>query len=97
MVKTDITRKEFLGLNMQPEPTSEIKSISNLPKITSVILTKEFELLPNTSEVFELEFAFYEHKFLTKDEIIHRGAFFKSVDGILTYHYIICSNKRSIL
>ncbi|MEW6618257.1 MAG: class I SAM-dependent methyltransferase [bacterium] len=97
MVETDITRKEILGLNMQPEPTSEIKSISNLPKITSVILTKEFELLPNTSEVFELEFAFYEHRFLTKDEIIHRGAFFKSVDGIPTYHYIICSNNSPLV
>jgi hypothetical protein len=37
-----------------------INSMSNLPKITSSILPKEYELLPNTSEVFELEFSFYE-------------------------------------
>jgi len=77
--------------------TSGINSIVNLPKITSFLFPKEFELLPNTSEVFELEFAFYEYKFLTKDEIIRRGAFFKSVDGIPTYHYIICSNNNPLL
>jgi DNA modification methylase len=82
---------------MQIESTQEIKSISDLPKITSFILPKEFEVLPNASDVFELEFAFYEHKFLTKDEIIRRGAFFKSVDGIHTYHYIICSNNSALV
>jgi DNA modification methylase len=74
----------------------EVNKITDLPKITSFLLPKEYELLPNTSEVFELEFSFYEYKFLTKDEIIKRGAFFKSVDGISTYHYIICSNNSPL-
>jgi len=82
---------------MQIESTKKINSISDLPKITSLVLPKEFELLPKTSEVFELEFAFYEYKFLTKDEIIRKGAFFKSVDEIPTYHYIICSNHSSLI
>jgi len=82
---------------MQVKPIQEINSISDLPKITSLILPKEFELFPNTSEVFELEFSFYEYKFLTKDEIIKRGAFFKSVDGIPTYHCIICSNNSPLI
>ena len=82
---------------MQIESTKKINSISDLPKITSLVLPKEFELLPKTSEVFELEFAFYEYKFLTKDEIIRKGAFFKSVDEIPTYHYIICSNNSSLI
>jgi len=64
---------------MQIESTKKINSISDLPKITSLVLPKEFELLPKTSEVFELEFAFYEYKFLTKDEIIRKGAFFKAL------------------
>jgi len=83
--------------NMQKQPTPKINSIMDLPKITSFLLPKEFELLPNTSEVFELEFAFYEHKFLTKDEIIRRGAFFKSVDGVPTHHYLICSNNSPLI
>ena len=97
MTETNINTKGAFSLNMQIASTQEINSISNLPKITSFILPKEFELLPNASEVFELEFAFYEYKFLTSDEIIRRGAFFKSVDGIPTYHYIICSNNSPLV
>lgn len=97
MTETNINMKGFSGLNMQNESIIEINSTPNLPKITSFILPKEFDLLPNTSEVFELEFAFYEYKFLTSDEIIRRGAFFKSVDGIPTYHYVICSNNSPLI
>jgi DNA modification methylase len=94
----ELKREERLpSFNIQIESQKEIKSISSLPRITSFIFPEEFELLPNTSEVFELEFAFYEYKILTKDEIIRRGAFFKSVDGIPTYHYIICSNNSPLI
>ncbi|MEW6675476.1 MAG: DNA methyltransferase [Nitrospirota bacterium] len=72
-------------------------SIKNLPKITSFLLPEGYELLPNTSELFEMEFAFYEYKFLNKSEIVQRGAFFKSVDGIHTYHYMICSNNSPLI
>lgn len=75
----------------------EINKIIDLPKITSFLLPEEYELLPNTSELFELEFSYYEYKFLTKDEIIRRGAFFKSIDRILTYHYMICSNNSPLI
>ncbi|GEM_PF-4794705 len=73
-------------LNMRIKPVSEINSIANLPNIVSIILPEEFELLPNTSEIFELEFAFYEYQFLTKDEIIRRGAFLKM---LMVYQPII--------
>jgi len=75
----------------------KINSIPDLPKITSLLLPESYELLPNTSELFELEFAFYEYKFLTKDEIIQRGAFFKSVEGVPTHHYTICSNNSPLI
>jgi len=71
--------------------------IQNLPKINSLLFPKEYELLPNTTELFELEFAFYEYKSLTKEEIIQRGAFFKSIDNVLTNHYLICSNTNSLI
>jgi DNA modification methylase len=89
MVKTNI--------NERIKQISQINSISDLPKITSLLLPQEYELLPNTSELFELEFAFYEYRFLTKDKIIQRGAFFKSVDGVPTYHYVICSDNSSLI
>ncbi|HXL02914.1 MAG TPA: hypothetical protein PK016_07365, partial [Candidatus Atribacteria bacterium] len=97
MARTNINREGTSTLDMQIKPIPETDLISYLPKITSFILPKEFELLPNIAEIFELEFAFYEYKFLTRDEIIHRGAFFKSVDGIPTYHYIICSNSSPLI
>jgi len=85
------------NVNVQIEQISKIDSISDLPKIASLLLPEGYELLSNTSELFELEFAFYEYKFLTKDEIVQRGAFFKSVDGFQTNHYIICSNNSTLI
>jgi len=84
-------------MNKQIKQFSKINSISDLPKISSFLFPEEYELLPNATELFELEFAFHEHKFLTKDEIIQRGAFFKSVDGIPTNHYTICSNNSPLV
>jgi len=97
MTGVNINAKETIGRNMQLEEDSESNRISNLPKVTSLLLPDEYELLPNTSELFELEFAFSEYKFLTKKEIIRRGAFFRSVDGILTNHYLICSNNSPFI
>jgi len=87
----------MVGLNRKGKPILGTISITDLPKISSFLLPKDYELLPNTSEVFELEFAFYEHQFLTKDEIVQRGAFFKSVNKIPTHHYIICSSNSSVI
>jgi len=74
-----------------------LKTVPDLPKIASSIFPKEFELLPNVSEIFELEFALYEYKLLSREEIIERGAFFKSVDGIPTNHYMICSSNSPLV
>ena len=83
-------------VNTQIEPFSEINSIADLPKIETFLFPEGYELLPNTSEVFELEFAFYEYKSLPIDEIVQRGAFFKRVDGIPTHHFIICSDNSPL-
>lgn len=71
-------------------------SVSDLPTLAFLILPKGFELLPNLLEIFELELAFYEYKLLTKEEIIRRGAFFKSVDGVYTHHYLLCSGNNPL-
>ena len=97
MIEINMSANETIGQDMQLKEDLEPKGISNLPKITSLLLPTEYELLPNTSELFELEFAFYEYKFLTKREIIHRGAFFKSIDGIPTNHYLICSSNTPLI
>lgn len=50
--------------------TMMINSVRDLPKITSYIFPKEYKLLPNTSELFEIEFAFWGYNPLSKDEYI---------------------------
>jgi len=81
---------------MQIKTIFKENPILSLPRVSSLILPEEYELLPNTSEVFELEFAFYEYNFLTKNEIVNRGAFFKSIGGIPTFHYVICSSNNPL-
>jgi len=71
--------------------------IKQLPSIYSILFPKGYEILPNTTELFELEFAFYESNILSKEEIIKRGAFFKSIDNEFTNHYIICSNNSPLI
>lgn len=66
-------------------------SLNNFCDIKKLIFPPNYELLPNLTEIFELEFAFYEYRNLTKEEIIKRSAFFKSIDCILTNHYLIGS------
>jgi DNA modification methylase len=73
------------------------EQIKNLPSIYSILFPKGYEILPNTTELFELEFAFYESNLLSKEEIIKRGAFFKSIDNKFTNHYIICSNNSPLI
>ena len=97
MTGININAKERMCQSMLIKGDFGPNQISNLPKITSLLLPAEYELLPNTAELFELEFAFYEYKFLTKREIIHRGAFFKSIDGIPTNHYLICSSNTPLI
>jgi len=97
MTEINVNTKEAFSLALTVKSNHEINSISNLPKIASLLLPEGFELLPNTSELFELEFAFYEYKFLSKNEIISRGAFFKSIDGIPTHHYMICSDNSPLI
>ncbi len=68
-----------------------------IPDIVTKLIPSEYEILPNITELFELQFAYYEYSNLSKEDIINRAAYFKSVNGIPTYHYIICSNNNSIL
>jgi len=55
------------------------------------------ELLPTVTEVFELEFAYYESKILSNDQLIKRGAYFKSVNGTETIHSILCKETSNAL
>jgi hypothetical protein len=49
-------------------------------------------LVPQINQIYELDLAYGEYQRLPDDELIHRGAYFKSVNGTLTDHFRICMN-----
>jgi len=66
---------------------------NNRPIHTSIVnevFGKDLLLLNSVNELFELELALIESRSLSRQELIFRSAFFKSVNGCLTNHYKIC-------
>jgi DNA modification methylase len=61
------------------------------------IFGKRVELLPSVTELFELELAYLEFKSLQKDGFIDRTAFFKSVNGKFSKHFLLYSNSSVAL
>ncbi len=49
-------------------------------------------LLPQINQIYELDLAFGESKQLTENELLTRGAYFRSINGVLTNHFRICMN-----
>jgi len=76
--------------------SSSLSTLS-LPTISEMLFPNGFELLSSVTEIFELEFAYYESKLLSKEELIKRGAYFKSIDGIETTHSKICKETSKAL
>lgn len=57
------------------------------------LFPKHLELVPQLSEVYELQLAFYESQLLKDEEIIRNGAYFASVDNKFTRHFLMCSGE----
>lgn len=72
-------------------------SALSLPTIYEMLFPDGFKLLSSVTEIFELELAYYESKILSKEELIKRGAYFKSIDGIETVHSKICKETSKVL
>ena len=53
----------------------------------------ERRLLPNLSDVYELELAFYESLVLDDSELLRNGAYFASVNGEPTRHFLMCTGN----
>jgi tRNA G10 N-methylase Trm11 len=74
----------------------------NLPSLLQNLFESEVELLPSVNELFELELAYLEYNCLPEDSLLNRLAYFKSVDGKFTKHFLMYNhpakahtNKRS--
>ncbi|HBR30050.1 MAG TPA: hypothetical protein DD789_11520 [Firmicutes bacterium] len=61
--------------------------------INPLLFPKGMELLSSVTETYELELAYLESKILDNKEIIKNGAYFTSVDDILTHHYLMCEGE----
>jgi hypothetical protein len=58
---------------------------------------KGIELLPSVTELFELELAFLEYNSLQKNGLLDKTAYFKSVNGQYSKHYLLYSNNSEAL
>lgn len=65
------------------------KEFYKLPHPSKCLFEDEVELLPSVTELFELELAYLEYHCLQKDELLVRLAYFKSINGELTKHFIM--------
>jgi len=58
--------------------------------VVNEVFGRDLALLSSVNELFELELALIESRALSRQELLLRSAFFKSVNGDLTNHYKIC-------
>ncbi len=57
------------------------------------LFPEHLKLVPQLNEVYELELAFYESQILSEEEILQNGAYFASVNGKPTRHFLICQGE----
>ena len=57
------------------------------------LFPEHLELVPQLNEVYELELAFCESQLLSDKDLIRNGAYFASVAGQPTRHFLICQGE----
>lgn len=53
----------------------------------------EYRLLPGVDDVYELHLAYLESRMLSVERLIAQGAFFESIRGQYTRHYLTCTGQ----
>lgn len=61
--------------------------------LNELLFPPHMTLVPQLNEVYELELAFYESRILSDEEILRNGAYFSSIDGQPTRHFLICKGE----
>ena len=69
----------------------------NIKSFTTKAFGENIMLLPSVDELFEIEMAYLEFNCLSKDELIERSAFIKSIDNQHTKHYLLYSNYNEAI
>jgi DNA modification methylase len=73
---------------------------NNFFKIESIInkaFGNNITLLPSVDELFELEMGYLEFNCLSKEQLLERSAFIKSIDNNPTKHYLLYSNYNETI
>jgi SAM-dependent methyltransferase len=65
------------------------------PNICVELFGDGCELLPSATELFELEMAYLEHKAIDEQKLIQRSAYFKTLNGKPTRHFLMCSHSEN--
>jgi tRNA G10 N-methylase Trm11 len=73
-------------------PTDTLRNILSKSMIKS-LFPDSFELVPQLNEVYELELAFYESQTLSDEELLRNGAYFASINGQPTRHFLMCQGE----
>ena len=73
------------------------KEFHNLPPFLQNLFESEVELLPSVDELFELELAYLEYNCLPEDRLLDRLAYFKSIGGKFTKHFLTYNHPAKSL
>lgn len=73
------------------------KEFFKLPSFLHNLFKDNIELLPSVDELFELELAYLEYNSLPKNQLTDRLAYFKSINGKNTKHFLMYQNSSKAL
>lgn len=65
--------------------------MQDLKSVTEKLFPPTHQLIDGTDEIFEINFALWEYENLNRQDLINRGAYFKSVENTPTIHYQTCN------
>ena len=69
----------------------------SIPSFISKAFGNNIQLLPSVDELFEIEMAYLEFYCLSKEQLLERSAFIKSIDNEHTRHYLLYSNYNEAI
>jgi len=72
------------------------QALLSQPDICVKLFGEGCELLPSSTELFELEMACLEHKAMDEQKLVQRSAYFKTVNGKRTRHFLMCSHLAGV-
>lgn len=75
----------------------ERKEFYKIPPFLENLFEDKVELLSSVNELFELELAYLEYNSLDKNELLDRLAYFKTINGKYTKHFLMYNQPAKSL